>query len=138
MIKTYRLAESIKAEQLVDGQSSPTDVHEGYIWGSGPNPYVVDTPKGSAMVGFNEWVLTDEDGDHWVLSNSDFKKKCVELPVIPKYVDSYIKHMKAKGSSMLMAFIDGEYDKSGEWISNHAESFGRAWLDGYQVEEEFK
>ena len=62
------------------------------------------------------------------------------IPVIPKYVAEYIDMAKGK-TDVIQAGIDAiEYSwRSTElttWIEDSGDMFARAWLDGYQVEEE--
>ena len=65
-----------------------------------------------------------------------------ELPVIPKYVAEYLEYAKKHGSLikvMELASISGggiTMKKEYDWISENSETFARAWLDGYKVEEE--
>ena len=66
------------------------------------------------------------------------------LPVIPKYVDEYIKLSKNNISlkQVLEKAIRRDewitWIKAYSWISANDEMFARAWLDGYMVEEEQK
>lgn len=65
-----------------------------------------------------------------------------ELPVIPKYVAEYLEFAKSEVSLiqvMEMASVIGglpTMKKVFGWISANDEVFARAWLDGYEVEEE--
>ncbi|MCG0846406.1 hypothetical protein IMAU10121_00943 [Lactiplantibacillus plantarum] len=62
-----------------------------------------------------------------------------ELPVIPEEVAYVIKQAK-KGDYKLGWVFYATYTKILQvsvcnWIKTHAETFARAWLDGYAVEE---
>lgn len=66
-----------------------------------------------------------------------------ELPVIPKYVGEFIEEVKASGERLDYAFsiLRGVYhqSKTADWVAKenrNSETFARAWLDGYEVEEE--
>ena len=68
-----------------------------------------------------------------------------ELPVIPKFVADIIEEIKASGDSLDDAFSilrDVYYQsETADWIAENkrnCETFARAWLDGYTVEEEQK
>ena len=68
-----------------------------------------------------------------------------ELPVIPKFVAEWIKETKPY-NSLRVAFEyiaqrkrDNHDDKLAFWVEEgNSETFARAWLDGYTVEEEQK
>ncbi|MFZ7338817.1 DUF1642 domain-containing protein [Streptococcus suis] len=55
--------------------------------------------------------------------------------VVPAFIDSYIRYAKAEGMSLFIA-MDNAQNKESEWIINNEETFARAWLDGYEVEQE--
>ena len=65
-----------------------------------------------------------------------------ELPVIPKYVAKYLEFAKKEASLIQVMVIVSEgwstMKKEFDWISENDEIFARAWLDGYEVEEEQK
>ena len=62
-----------------------------------------------------------------------------ELPVIPKYVAKYLEFAKKEASLIQVMVIVSEgcptMKKEFDWISENDETFARAWLDGYTVEE---
>lgn len=75
-----------------------------------------------------------------------------ELPVIPRFVAEWIEEVKKQNKSMVFA-ITHIYDKNEigktpnkeenrvfQWMesADNEEVFARAWLDGYEVEEEQK
>lgn len=65
-----------------------------------------------------------------------------ELPVLPKYVAEYLEFAKSDvplKRVMEIANVRDEWPKwrrEYDWISVNDEAFARAWLDGYEVEEE--
>ena len=67
-----------------------------------------------------------------------------ELPVIPKYVAEYVELAKSDVTLMrVMELANTRYElprweKEYDWISANYEDFARAWLSGYEVEEEQK
>lgn len=60
-----------------------------------------------------------------------------QKPVIPQFVAEWIEECKAKEKSLLKSLL---YTPEGvnSWVDNseNQETFARAWLDGYTVEEE--
>ena len=68
-----------------------------------------------------------------------------ELPVIPKFVAEWIEEVKPDNSLRLaFAYIaqqkrDNYDDELAFWLEEgNSETFARAWLDGYEVEEDQK
>ncbi|EME7193739.1 DUF1642 domain-containing protein [Enterococcus faecium] len=64
-----------------------------------------------------------------------------QKPVVPKFVAEWIEYAKKKGDSLAISFkpwnlYGVEYSKADRWIEDNQETFARAWLDGYEVEEE--
>ncbi|QCJ56123.1 DUF1642 domain-containing protein [Enterococcus mundtii] len=64
-----------------------------------------------------------------------------QKPVVPKFVAEWIEYAKKKGDSLRGAFCPwelygAEYIKANNWIDANQETFGRAWLIGYEVEKE--
>ncbi|MGV3144950.1 DUF1642 domain-containing protein [Streptococcus parasuis] len=55
--------------------------------------------------------------------------------VVPAFIDSYIRYAKAEGMSLFIA-MDNAQNKESEWIIANEKTFARAWLDGYEVEQE--
>lgn len=68
---------------------------------------------------------------------------------VPRYISTWINHCKAKGLSLAEAFalkscirenlfrdFPEDIDKCIYWMKKHQDIFARAWLDGYEVEEE--
>lgn len=85
-------------------------------------------------------------GDHLdiVLDNGSFIENAIILhhkkPVIPQMVADYIEFKKEQNFHVYgaMRVIEGHYDKRvPDWFyEGNIETFARAWLDGYEVEEE--
>lgn len=67
-----------------------------------------------------------------------------ELPVIPKHVAKHLELVKRSKTLMSLLTIAKrrtelpEWKKEYDWISENSETFARAWLDGYEVEEDQK
>ena len=55
--------------------------------------------------------------------------------VVPAFIDSFIKYTKAEGMSLFIAMVKVQ-NKETEWIIKHEDTFARAWLDGYEIEQE--
>lgn len=70
----------------------------------------------------------------------------IEKPVIPKFVADFIEVRKGTDAYSLKYILrvaverceQEEYAKAYDWISANDETFARAWLDGFTVEEEQK
>ena len=73
----------------------------------------------------------------------------VQKVVIPRYAAEWIEYCKSNGLTLLGAFdpvsehgiglantFTGEVRKGVDWAKRNQETFARAWLDGYEVEEE--
>ncbi|MCT2883666.1 DUF1642 domain-containing protein [Lentilactobacillus parabuchneri] len=140
MIKTYRKTATIKAEQF-DGSKRMAKrygaelysesgygyaVVEGEPDGDG---YVIDTPEGELLLRTGDWIATGVNGEHWPISDDVFRKTYSELPVIPRVWADTIEEYKANHYRLSEIFT--EWDCSYGW----QELIARAWLDGYQVEE---
>jgi len=136
MIKVYRKTATIKAEQF-DGSDEMVDKYElidaGTMLGTHHSPELYLTGSGKVDVG--DWIATGAKGEHWVITDDVFKNTYIELPVIPKYVDEYIRLMKSLGKSVGDAI---KYwlreDEIDNYMEYNSEKFVRAWLDGYRVE----
>lgn len=60
---------------------------------------------------------------------------------VPAFVAEWIEYVKKKGDSFFDSFspwdlYGAEYVEADRWIAKNGEIYGRAWLDGYEVEEE--
>ncbi|HFU4054893.1 TPA: DUF1642 domain-containing protein [Streptococcus suis] len=55
--------------------------------------------------------------------------------VVPAFIDSFIRYTKAEGMSLFIA-MDNAQNKESEWIITNEDTFARAWLDGYETEQE--
>lgn len=151
MIKTYRKTVTIKAEQF-DGTDEMISrlVSTDYVY---PNTSLNDRTNSGLQISTNhgllrlkvgDWIATGINGEHWAIADDVFKKTYAELPAIPKDVGSVIEDCKKKyiGIEQPLAMVyeyqitrtqsDGVYS----WIMNNVNEFVRAWLDGYQVEED--
>lgn len=148
MIKIYRKTETIKAERF-DGSEEMIDKYHvrcdtEYMLSDDQlkysmGPYQIETLEGFLNIGVGDWIATGVNGEHWPIADDIFKKTYVELPVIPKYVADYIDMLK-NNSDVIQAsigaieYIWGSVELS-NWIDENGDTFARAWLDGYTVEE---
>ncbi|GEK64251.1 hypothetical protein LJA01_21540 [Lactobacillus japonicus] len=130
-----------QAEQF-DGSNEMVDKYElidaGIMLGTHRSPELYLTGSGKVDVG--DWIATSVNGERWLITDEVFKQKYKELPVIPENVAYIIKQAK-KGDYKLGWVFHATYlgiwrVSVGNWIRTHAETFARAWLDGYTVEEE--
>ncbi|MGP9054518.1 DUF1642 domain-containing protein [Lactiplantibacillus plantarum] len=91
-----------------------------------------------------DWIVNEAD-EIKVMADEEFKQQYAELPVIPKNVaeriitEHSLNDLIPSGGiyrAMIQTVVYG-YQKGdiGDWIVNHSDVFARAWLDGYQVEE---
>lgn len=151
MIKIYQ-KQPIQAEQF-DGTSDSAK-RLGVEWEDG-NGFIGDpsyTPESQpcwyipedkfTVFGYYEnsikpddWIIECSGNIRLIMTNNEFKKDYAELPVIPKYVDEYIRLMRLKGKTLGDAIKywlrEDDIDK---YMADTSEKFARAWLDGYQVE----
>ncbi|HFI0255298.1 TPA: DUF1642 domain-containing protein [Streptococcus suis] len=58
--------------------------------------------------------------------------------VVPRCIDDYIKECRDGNVTLTQALFCLEYHKQeiGQWLNRNDETFARAWLDGYEVEQE--
>ncbi|MEN2304067.1 DUF1642 domain-containing protein [Lactiplantibacillus plantarum] len=116
--------------------------------GSGPNipvdhagdgcmVYSLDNKRGQIHLVVGDWIATGIKGERWAIDDDVFKKTYAELPVIPNYVAKYINDMKSSYRDILdaMHYLSKPNEIS-YYIEDHPETFARAWVDGYQVEED--
>lgn len=59
-----------------------------------------------------------------------------EKPVVPQFIDTWIQGAKYNGFDLYEAMTDETPDKTTTWIDCNPETFAKAWLYGYEVEEE--
>ena len=108
---------------------------------AGPAPYFrYFMPSGYNELYVGDQIATGVNGEHWAIADDVFKKTYAELPVIPKYVADYIDMLK-NNSDVVTASIGALEYGWGEielinWIDENGDTFARAWLDGYQTEED--
>ena len=134
MIKIYRKTATIQAEQFDESQKMIEKYNITPPMPLDPD-YTINTLEGDVVLGVGDWIATGIDGEHWPIADSIFRKTYAGLPVIPKYVDEYIRLMRLLGKSVGDAI---KYwlreDEIDEYMEDNSEKFVRAWLDGYQVE----
>jgi len=144
MSKIYRKTATIKAEQFDESQKMikkygiEDSAESGYNDSDWEDEGLcIPTKEGYLRINNGDWVATGIDGEHWPIADDVFRKTYDELPVIPKYVDEYIRLMRSLGKSVGDAI---KYwlreDEIDNYMEYNSEKFVRAWLDGYRVEEE--
>ncbi|KZU83888.1 DUF1642 domain-containing protein [Lactiplantibacillus plantarum] len=143
MIKVYRKTATIKAEQF-DCSDEMVNRY-GLIDRGGhivdglhvDNMCFVPTLEGKMKINLHDWIATGANGEHWPIEDDVFKKTYAELPVIPNYVAEYIDYMKSSYRDIWDAihypFRSNKVDK---YMEDNSGTFARAWLDGYQTEED--
>lgn len=84
------------------------------------------------------WLVMD--GKRFcVLKDDHFKQQYAELPVIPDIVNEVILEYRGTGCSIADFFHDVMESVTSinpGWAIKNANLLARAWLDGYQVEED--
>ncbi|MBF0843415.1 DUF1642 domain-containing protein [Streptococcus danieliae] len=63
------------------------------------------------------------------------RPQVTQAVVVPTFIDSYIRYAKVEEMSLFIA-MDNAQNKASEWIITNEETFARAWLDGYNIEEQ--
>ncbi|AUV59907.1 hypothetical protein HOU40_gp143 [Lactobacillus phage Bromius] len=145
MIKIYRKTTTIKAEQF-DGSDEMIEKYDiintqlastaiGF-----EGAYFLPTMEGELRVNIGDWIASGVEDENWAIADDVFKKTYAELPVIPEYVADYIDMLK-NNSDVINASIGAiEYGwgsvKLTTWLDENGDTFARAWLDGYQIEED--
>lgn len=162
MIKIYQ-KQPIRAEQFNGTSDSANRL--GVEWEDG-NGFIGDpsyTPESQpcwyipedkfTVFGYDEnsikpddWIIECSGNIRLIMINNEFKKTYAELPVIPKAVADWIEECR-KNKKPIAAALDLEqmpefvkdyfrnYQTEELWIELQ-DMFARAWLDGYQVEED--
>ncbi|MGX7693239.1 DUF1642 domain-containing protein [Lactiplantibacillus plantarum] len=144
MIKVYRKTATIKAEQF-DGSNKMVDKYrieydEAYMV-----PFRIEALEGWIGIDVGDWIATGVHGEHWLIADAVFKQTYAELPVIQKAVAAYIKKCKHDGIAIASAMDEDKFPKKvadyfrnyytrDQWIKLQ-DTFARAWVDGYTVEE---
>lgn len=139
MIKVYHKVATIEAEQF-DGSDKMVKKYNI----TPPMPldpdYTINTMEGDMVLGVGDWIPTGVNGENWAISDDVFKKTYAELPVIPKYVADYIDMLKNSTDVVTASIGALEYGWGKieliNWIDENGDTFARAWLDGYQIEED--
>ncbi|AUV57274.1 hypothetical protein [Lactobacillus phage Satyr] len=145
MIKVYRKTATIKAEQF-DGTKQNADKLGLFKYRGG---WYLETLEGSMLVTNGYWIATGVNGEHWAIADDVFKKTYAELPVIPKNVANYLVDCKHDhttiGTSLSGNIVLFGHARTPDMIHDilswlrpydNQDLFARAWLDGFQTEEE--
>ena len=59
-----------------------------------------------------------------------------QKPVVPQFVADFIAEQKKLGHTLSYSIDASMSDRVAEWYWDNSELFARAWLDGYEIEEE--
>jgi len=99
-----------------------------------PNEYTLN----GTYIDVGDWIIENSGTIHLIMTNNVFKKDYAELPVIPRFVADYIRLMKeikekSLGDAIKYWLREDDID---EYMEDNSEIFARAWLDGYQLEED--
>ncbi|MBT9656768.1 hypothetical protein GPK56_12795 [Lactiplantibacillus plantarum] len=135
-MKIYRKTATIKAEQF-DGSEEMIELYDmGFqLAPNGKGGAIIKTLEGDLLVHVGDWIATGVNGEHWIIPNALYEQQYGELPVISKELDTYIQLYKRKGYGI----TDMLYDLNDEVCPDvhlTKDDIARAWLDGYQVEED--
>ena len=156
MIKIYQ-KQPIQAEQF-DGSQKMVDKYHISVYNENidkygglgdwtPNEYTFN----GTYIDVGDWIIENSENIHPIMTNNVFKKDYAELPVIPKAVADWIEECKQKHISIgdmlcserrpekmrdWMALTPGTYQFDYVRYQKYQELVARAWLDGYQVEED--
>ena len=138
MIKIYRKTATIKAEQF-DGSDEMIEKYSMIPPTRLEPEYTIQTSDGHWVLEVGNWII-NEAGDIKAVADEEFKKTYAELPVIPDYVAEYIETAKnnadvVKAGIAAVEYGGGDIELSA-WIEWNGDTFARAWLDGYQTEED--
>ena len=137
MIRTYRKIATIEAEQFDGSQKMikkygiEDSAESGYNDSDWEDEGLcIPTKEGYLRINNGDWVATGIDGEHWPIADDVFRKTYAKLPVIPRVWADTIEEYKANHYRLSEIFT--EWD----WNYDEQELVARAWLDGYQVEED--
>lgn len=98
---------------------------------------------GSGKVDVGDWIATGVNGEHWPVHDEIFQKTYKRLLKLTRPLSRYLEHCKERWN-LNDAFLNAEYLVPNnndalevfEYLSEHPEDFARAWLDGYEVQDE--
>lgn len=148
MIKVYRKTANIKAEQFDGSDETIKRYKLGFSKGMDTGTiyeYTILTTEGRMDLNIGDWIATGVNGEHWAISDDVFKKTYAELPVIPEEVSLSIEDWKKHSLGLDQIFgmvYQHEITRTQgsttiNWIMcGNQDTFARAWLDGYVVEED--
>jgi len=71
----------------------------------------------------------------WLIRNIDQLDE-PEKAKVPQFVADFITEQKKLGYTLSYSIDASMSDRVAEWYWDNSELFARAWLDGYEVEEE--
>ncbi|RXE84006.1 DUF1642 domain-containing protein [Lactiplantibacillus plantarum] len=132
MNKVY-LKRPVCVERIDELGTGLLDKYEIYSLSGGmwhPHDEVGHSMLCSGYLEWGDWIATGADGSHWIIPNALYEQQYAELPVIPRVWADTIERFKANHYRLDEIFT--EWD----WNYDEQELIARAWLDGYQVEED--
>jgi hypothetical protein len=146
--KEYRKIAPIKAEQFDGsaGEAKRLKLVSGSDrgWDYDRERYYVRNSEDDIFIFPDDYIATGIDGERWPIRKDIFERMYEELPVIPKDVAKYIRELKKYHRTLTNVL--GQVENlmimrtmpSGPlaWVMSNQDTFVRAWLDGYQVEED--
>jgi len=146
VIKTFREKAIIQAEQFDGGwaMAKKYSLDNSATTSNKIKPkFYVPTLEGRLQVYVGDWIATGVNGEHWAISDEVFQKTYAELTVIPKIVADVIEFYHREYSLGMLFSDSNDEDMSDEFLDyfyedGNPEIIARAWLDGYQIEEEDK
>ncbi|EOD9641259.1 DUF1642 domain-containing protein [Listeria seeligeri] len=107
--------------------------------------------EGSLMKGIIQEIRTSHYGASYIVASGYGKPRWINegrlipltpLPVVPQFVADWIEKKKENGDDLLVALDknwQGMEDSVRDWFDAEKERyelFARAWLDGYEIEQE--
>ena len=146
-MKVY-LKRPFQAEQF-DGSEEMIEKYNIAIGSGLVAPYRINTIEGWVGVQINSWIATGVNGEHWTITDDVFKKTYTELPAIPENVANYLTDCKRAhatiGTSLSGNIVLFGHARTPDMIHDilswlrpydNQDLFARAWLDGFQTEED--
>ena len=92
--------------------------------------FLMPTLEGELSFEIGDWIATGVNGEHWPVKDEIFQKTYKKVPVIPKVWGDTIEEFKANHYRL------NEMLNEWDWNYDEQKLIARAWLDGYEVEDE--
>ena len=104
----------------------------------------IEKIKKQSTQAYDDFAIMRDTAIHIINQIDELQK-----PVVPKFVAEWIGYCKFKGFTLLGALdpvselgvglvtsLTEELRKGKDWAQRNQETFARAWLDGFEVEQE--